>query len=84
MGGEPSKSSGVWGSFAKLVEGTAKMLGETTAIATLKVGEERGQTEYEEALLDGHVHVECKQLIRGKLLPRQASHIKSLEQLTVA
>lgn len=36
-GGTPDTSSGAWGAFAKGVEGTAKLLGESTA---LKAGRE--------------------------------------------
>ena len=35
MGGEPAESSGVWGSFAKLVAGGAKLLGPKAAISAL-------------------------------------------------
>src|SRR5687767_6543455 len=35
LGGVPSESSGLWGAFAKLVEGGAKIFGERAAIAAL-------------------------------------------------
>src|SRR6185369_5405629 len=33
LGGEPSEGAGVWGAFAKLVEGGAKVFGVNAAIA---------------------------------------------------
>src|ERR1044071_76394 len=39
-GGKPSEDSGPWGGWAKLVEGTAKLLGSAAALKALKEGEE--------------------------------------------
>jgi uncharacterized protein (TIGR02284 family) len=46
LGGEPASSSGAWGAFAKLVEGTAAALGEKAAIAALEEGEDHGNADY--------------------------------------
>lgn len=46
LGGEPAKSSGAWGAFAKLVEGSAAALGEKAAIAALEEGEDHGNADY--------------------------------------
>lgn len=46
VGGQPSQDSGAWGSFARLVEGGAKVLGEAAAIAALEEGEDRGLKLY--------------------------------------
>src|SRR5438093_12948373 len=48
-GGKPDKGSGAWGTFAKAVEGTAKLLGDDAALKALKEGEEHGVKEYEDA-----------------------------------
>src|ERR1051325_4995655 len=45
-GGTPAKSSGPWGAFAKIVEGTAKVLGEKAAVAALEEGEDHGLKDY--------------------------------------
>lgn len=45
-GGEPAHGSGAWGSFAKLVEGGAKLLGKSAAIAALEEGEDHGLRQY--------------------------------------
>jgi hypothetical protein len=46
LGGEPSTGSGVWGAFAKLVEGGAARLGQRSALRALAEGENHGQTLY--------------------------------------
>src|SRR5436305_622331 len=37
--GKPDQGSGAWGAFAKAVEGTAKVFGNTAALKALKEGE---------------------------------------------
>ncbi len=81
MGGEPASSSGGWGAFAKAVEGSAKILGESAALKALQEGEEHGIKEYEEALDSREVMDEIKTAIRGDLLPRLRQHIAELEAL---
>src|ERR1700742_1623109 len=39
-GGTPVDSSGPWGTFAKAVEGSARVLGDKVAIAALEEGED--------------------------------------------
>ena len=46
LGGEPAQSSGLWGVFAKAVEGSAAVLGEAAAIAALEEGEDHGLRDY--------------------------------------
>ncbi len=46
LGGAPSSSSGVWGSFAKMLEGGATMLGQSAAVSALEEGEEYRRHEY--------------------------------------
>lgn len=81
MGAEPAAESGAWGTFAKAVEGTAKMLGESPALAALKQGEEHGIDEYEEALRNTGVMDEIKTVIRHELLPPLSEHIAALDRL---
>jgi rubrerythrin len=81
MGAEPSTESGAWGAFAKAVEGAAKMLGESPALAALKQGEEHGIDEYEEALRNTDVMDEIKTVIRQELLPPLSEHIAALDRL---
>lgn len=79
MGGEPSHESGLWGSFAETVQGTANLMGNKAALASLKAGEKAGKEGYESALGDDEVMLECKELIRSTLLPETEQHIRDLE-----
>ncbi|MGH8018369.1 MAG: DUF2383 domain-containing protein [Opitutaceae bacterium] len=81
MGGTPSNDSGAWGSFAKTVEGAAKLMGSSAALKGLKQGEEFGKSSYEEALHDDGVMPGCKDMIRVELLPRQVRHIATIDRL---
>jgi hypothetical protein len=80
-GGTPDHGSGAWGVFAKAVEGTAKLFGNTAALKALKEGEESGVTAYEEALQEDTLPTECQTLIRSKLLPQTRAHIPVLDRL---
>jgi uncharacterized protein (TIGR02284 family) len=79
-GGSPSEGSGPWGSFAKAVEGTARLLGNQAAIKALKEGEEHGLKQYEEALRED-LPADCVLLIRERLLPRQREHLPRIDRL---
>ncbi len=68
-GGRPSDSAGVWGGFARLVEGGAALVGEKAAIDALEAGEDHGMSEYREEL--EKVDPEAQQLLRDNLLPEQ-------------
>ncbi len=84
MGGEPDRSSGVWGLFAKTVQGTADLFGAGSALESLKKGEASGRQDYLDALLDHEVMPECKTLIRDQLLPQVNEHLATLERLQPA
>lgn len=47
LGGTPRRDSGVWGSFSKLFEGSAKLFGEKAAVSALEQGEDRGEKNYQ-------------------------------------
>src|SRR5205807_1273618 len=81
FGGKPDQGSGAWGAFAKTVEGTAKMFGNTAALKALKEGEEQGITQYEDGLDGGDLPEKCQTLIRTKFLPQTQAHIKTLDRL---
>jgi hypothetical protein len=83
-GGEPDRSSGAWGTWAALVEGTALALGPHTAAQTLKQGEEHGVGDYERALQNEHLPPECKTLIHDQLLPHTREHVATLERILEA
>ena len=82
-GGKPSEGSGAWGTWAKVVQGTAKMLGNAAALKALKEGEEHGLKDYQDALEDKNLPVDCQTLIRG-FMEKQREHITVLDRLIAA
>ena len=68
-GGTPAKGSGPWGTFAKIVEGAAKTLGEKVAVAALEEGEDHGLKDYK-ADVD-ELEPACRQLVMSQLIPQQ-------------
>jgi uncharacterized protein (TIGR02284 family) len=80
-GGEAPDGSGAWGAWAKVVEGTAKIFGETAALKALKEGEEHGIKQYEDALDDGDLPPDCRELIESDLLPKLKAHVPVLDRL---
>jgi hypothetical protein len=81
QGGKPDQDSGPWGYFAKAVEGSAKLFGNTAALKALKEGEEHGAKLYEDALRDQDVDEESKTWIRSRFLPQTQAHIATLDRL---
>lgn len=84
MGGQPEQDSGAWGTFAKAVEGAAKLFGNSAAMKGLKEGEEHGLHSYEAATESDEINEECQMLIRTRLLPQTREHIAVLDQLMAA
>jgi uncharacterized protein (TIGR02284 family) len=80
-GGEPSEGSGPWGVFANAVTGAAKVVGPGTVLAALKQGEEHGINEYEAALKGDAIQAECREAIRGQLLPKCRQHVAEVDRL---
>lgn len=79
LGGKPSDSSGAWGAWAQTVQGTMNLFGDTSALKSLKEGEQHGLKDYENAL-DG-VDTGSRQLIASELIPRQQRHLGLINQL---
>jgi hypothetical protein len=79
LGGEPATSSGVWGAFAKSVEGSAKVFGEKAAIAALEEGEDHGLHDYRDDLSD--LEGTALRLVQSKLLPEQVQTHRVMSQL---
>ena len=84
LGGKPDQDSGIWGAWAKAVEGTAKLFGNTTAMKALKEGEENGLKQYEKILQDDSVPSACKTAIQTTFLPQTHAHISTLDRLMSA
>lgn len=68
-GVEPSRSSGVWGMFAKALQAGADLLGDRTAIAALEEGEDRDLELYTEGMAD--CDAETRRIVDTELLPEQ-------------
>lgn len=68
-GGTPVDSSGPWGSFAKAVEGSARVLGDKAAIAALEEGEDHGVKDYRSDM--AQYDAQTQSLILSRLQPAQ-------------
>lgn len=80
-GGDPEKSSGLWGAFARTVEGVATMFGPTATFKALKEGEEHGIKLYEAAMHEKDCPQDCRALIATQLLPQARTHVPVLDRL---
>jgi uncharacterized protein (TIGR02284 family) len=45
-GGTPAEGSGVWGAFAKMMEGGSAVFGDKASVGTLEEGEDKGVADY--------------------------------------
>jgi uncharacterized protein (TIGR02284 family) len=81
LGGTPCEDTGAWGTWAKIVQGGANMLGKTAALKALQTGEKSGAEDYEEALQDAELSSDVRSVIETKLLPAQQTHIRTLGRL---
>lgn len=79
LGGEASDSSGPWGAWANAVQGTANLFGDTSALKSLKEGEEHGLKDYQEGM--DEVDAASADLVNNQLIPAQQRHINLLDQL---
>lgn len=79
LGGEPSDSSGAWGAWAKLVQGSSNLFGDAAALKTLKEGEEHGLKDFQAAVED--VDPASMDLLQNQMIPAQQRHIALLDQL---
>lgn len=81
LGGEASDSSGAWGVWAQSVQGTMNLFGDTSALKSLKEGEEHGLKDLEEALNENGVDNASRELIANQLIPQQQRHVILIDQL---
>jgi hypothetical protein len=78
-GGAPAEGSGAWGSFTKLVEGTATAIGQKAAISALEEGEDHGLADYRRDLSD--LDADAIRLVSEELLPAQRETHSTLSAL---
>ncbi|HET6280744.1 MAG TPA: DUF2383 domain-containing protein [Polyangia bacterium] len=69
LGGSATEGSGAWGTFTKLFEGGAKVLGENAAIAALEEGEDHGLRLYRDDL--DKLDIQAREFVEMDLLPAQ-------------
>ncbi len=74
LGGKPVEDSGVWGSFAKLMEGGAAAFGDKSAIAMLEEGEDKGLRDYKKLLEETNPHV--RELASSLVSAQEGTHGK--------
>lgn len=68
-GGQAVESSGVWGAFARLMEGGAKVFGEEAAINVLESGEDHGRDDYRREL--DNLDADTRAWVTAQLIPAQ-------------
>lgn len=68
-GGEPSESSGAWGSLVRMLERSAAAISESAAIALLEEGEDHGRDDYLRDL--DNLEPTARQLVEFAILPEQ-------------
>jgi len=78
LGGQPAENTGIWGVWARAVEGLAKRLGRGAQALALREGEEHGIRTYENALLEDELDPETRALIQSHLLPKAQAHLSVL------
>lgn len=79
LGGTAVTNSGVWGAFAKAVEGGAKVFGDKAAIAALEEGEDHGLKEYRADL--SKLNPEARNFVEKELLAAQTQTHRILSNL---
>jgi hypothetical protein len=80
MGGTPSEDAGAWGTWSKTVMGTAKLLGDKTALKALKEGEESGAKDYQSVAEDPNASMDVKNVVDSHLA-KQHEHVRTLDRL---
>ena len=79
LGGSPSMDSGPWGTFAKAVEGGAKIFGTGAAISALEEGEDHGLSDYKGDLSD--LTPDMQRFITSEILPEQRETHATMSRL---
>jgi hypothetical protein len=79
LGGKPAEGSGVWGGFAKLVEGGAKAFGDKAALSALEEGEDKGLKDYTSEIDD--LSDSTRQFVASMILPEQRRSHDTLSRM---
>ena len=57
------------------------LFGDTSALKSLKEGEEHGLKDFEEALNENSIDSASRELIANQLIPQQQRHVGLIDQL---
>lgn len=79
LGGQAVDSSGAWGAWAKTVQATMSLFGDTSSLKALKEGEEHGLKDYTDAI--GALDATSREMVQNQLIPQQRRHIDLLDQI---
>lgn len=79
LGGHATESSGAWGAWAKTVQATMNLFGDSSSLKALKEGEEHGLKDYNDAV--SGLDPTSQELVQNQLIPQQRRHIDLLDQL---
>jgi bacterioferritin (cytochrome b1) len=74
--GTPAGSSGAWGAYLRLIQGSADLLGKQAALLALEEDEDQALSDYRRLL--GQVDEETRVFVEMRLLPGQR---RSLERI---
>jgi hypothetical protein len=77
----PELESSLWGSMVEIFIGASKIIGDNTALAALKRGEEHGLDNYEKMLDFSSLTKLQKRQILNVFIPRQKRHIEILDSM---
>jgi bacterioferritin (cytochrome b1) len=80
LGGKPVASAGMWGGFAKMVEGGAKAFGERSALSLLEEGEDKGLREYKKEVHD--LTEATRKFVSTSIIPEQQRSHDTLSLMT--
>ena len=79
-GGTPDTDSGAWGTWAKTVMGSAKLLGDRAALKALKEGEESGVKQYRDLIDDSDTPADVRD-VAMKLMKNDKEHCTRLDTM---
>lgn len=79
LGGEVPQGSGLWGAFAKTVQGAANVLSAKAAIAVLEEGEDHGMRDYETDI--DKLDAATRSFVREYIFPAQLDTHRMVSEL---
>jgi hypothetical protein len=81
LGGLPPEGGGLWGAWAKTIEGSERFFDERAILKMLKLGEEQGAADYARVLKKRALDESLHELIKNTLMPKTLLHSAAIERL---